>query len=165
MPCPTKEGLVERTPALEISECMSIASLFEGGLVKSRLDADLEDEWEVFALKGSRLDPRVGQPGDEEVPQVERQLGDHSKSANHVDQKPTILRLATEATHFQRLYPVNDGFVVGPQVVSTTSPLLICYNVGFSLMNESRIIGRHQRLLWFGKSLVPNFGQKVSTHR
>ena len=93
MPCPTKEGLVERTPALEISECMSIASLFEGGLVKSRLDTDLKDEWKVVAFDGSRLDPCVGQPGDEEVPQVERQLGDHGKNAERVDDKPTIWRL------------------------------------------------------------------------
>ena len=90
---------------------MSVASLLEGGLVKSRLDTDLKDEWEVVALNLSRLDPRVGQPRDEEVPQVERQLGDHCKNAERVDEKPTVWRLATEAAHFQRLLQVSDGLV------------------------------------------------------
>ena len=90
---------------------MSVASLLEGGLVESRLHADLKDEWEVVALNLSRLDPRVGQPGDEEVPQVERQLGDHGKNAERVDEKPTVWRLATEAAHFQRLSQVSDGLV------------------------------------------------------
>ena len=80
---------------------MTVASLLEGGLVKSRLGADLEDEGEVVvAFDGSRLDPGVGQPGEEEVPQVEGQLGDDCKRAKCVDQKPSIWRLATEATHF-----------------------------------------------------------------
>ena len=92
---------------------MSVASLLEGGLVESRLHADLKDEWKVVALNLSRLDPRVGQPGDEEVPQVERQLGDHGKNAERVDEKPTVWRLATEAAHFQRLLQVSDGLVVG----------------------------------------------------
>ena len=90
MPCPTKKGLVEHTPALEVSECMSIASLLEGSLVKSRLDADPKDEWEVVSLKVSRLHPCVGQLREEEVPQVERQLGDNSKNAQRVDKKATI---------------------------------------------------------------------------
>ena len=78
---------------------MAVASFHEGGLVKSRLDADLEDEREVVAFDGSRLHPRVGQPRDEEVPQVEGQLGDHGEGANHVNQP--IWRLATETvTHF-----------------------------------------------------------------
>ena len=38
---------------------------------------------------------------ENEVSEVERQLGDDGKNANHVDQKPTI-RSATESHHFQR---------------------------------------------------------------
>ena len=79
---------------------MTVASLLEGGLVKSGLNADLKDEGEVVAFDGSRLDPGVGQPGEEEVLHVEGQLADHGESANGVDQKPSIWRLATEATHF-----------------------------------------------------------------
>ena len=89
---------------------MSIASLLKGGLVKSWLDADLKDEWEVLALKASRLDPCVGQPREEKVPEVEPQLGDDCKNAKRVDQKPTIWS-ATEATHFQRLSEVSNGLV------------------------------------------------------
>ena len=79
---------------------IDVAGLLKGSLVKSWLDADLEYERKVFALKTPRLDPRVGQPGEQEVPQVEGQLGEHGKSAHRVDQKPSIWRLTTEATHF-----------------------------------------------------------------
>ena len=92
---------------------MSIASLLKGGLVKSWLNADLKDEWEVFPLKASRLHPCVGQPWEEEVPQVERQLGDDGKNAKRVDQKPGIGG-ATEANHFQRLSKMRNGLVVDP---------------------------------------------------
>ena len=92
---------------------MSIASLLKGGLVKSWLDADLKYEREVFALKASRLHPCVGQPWEEEVPQVERQLGDDSKNAKRVDEKPGIGG-ATEADHFQRLSKMRNGLVVDP---------------------------------------------------
>ena len=86
---------------------MAVASLLEGGLVKSRLDADLEDEREVVALDGSRLHPCVGQPGEEEVPQVEGQLRDDCKCAKGVDQEPSIWRLAAEVTHFLGLSTVQ----------------------------------------------------------
>ena len=92
---------------------MSVASLLNGRLVKSRLDADLKDEWEVVALNASCLHPGVGQPGDEEVPQVERQLGDDGKNAKRVDQKPSI-EGATEANHFLRLSEMSNVLVAAP---------------------------------------------------
>ena len=92
---------------------MSVASFLDGGLVKRWLDAYLKDEWEVVALNASRLHPCVGQPEDEEVPQVERQLDDDGKNAKRVDQKPGIGG-ATEANHFQRLSKMRNGLVVDP---------------------------------------------------
>ena len=92
---------------------MSIASLLKGGLVKSWLNTYLKDEWEVFPLKASRLHPCVGQPWEEEVPQVERQLGDDSKNAKRVDEKPGIGG-ATEANHFHRLSKMRNRLVVDP---------------------------------------------------
>ena len=123
---------------------MSIAGLLQGGRVKSRLDADLKDEWKGFALNASRLHPSVGQPGDEEedeedeedeegemkissdkasvgqprdeeVPQVEPQLGDDGKDAKRVDQKPGIGG-ATEADHFQGLSKMSNRLVVDPHL-------------------------------------------------
>ena len=92
---------------------MSIASLLKGGLVKSWLNAYLKDKWEVFPLKASRLHPCVGQPWEEEVPQVERQLGDDGKNAKRVDQKPSI-EGATEADHFLRLSKMSNVLVAAP---------------------------------------------------
>ena len=60
---------------------IDVAGLLKGSLVKSWLDADFEYEREVFSLKDPCLDPRVGQPGEQEVPQVEGQLDGYSKDA------------------------------------------------------------------------------------
>ena len=60
---------------------IDVAGLLKGSLVKSWLDADFEYEREVFTLKTPRLDPRVGQPGEQEVPQVEGQLNGDRKYA------------------------------------------------------------------------------------
>ena len=60
---------------------MTVTSLLKGRLIPSWLDADLEYERKVFTLKTPRLDPRVGQPGEQEVPQVEGQLNGDRKYA------------------------------------------------------------------------------------
>ena len=90
MSCPAEDRLVEPARSLEIFKKVCVASLHQGGLVESRLNTNLKDERKVLALKVPRLDPRVGQAGEQEVPEVERQLGDDGKDANHVDEKPTI---------------------------------------------------------------------------
>ena len=54
-------------------------------------------------LNAPFLHPSVGQPGEEEVPEVEGQLGHHSENANHVDQKPAIIWSATETDHFLKV--------------------------------------------------------------
>ena len=79
---------------------IDVAGLLKGSLVKSWLDADLEYERKVFALKTPRLDPRVGQPGEEEVPQVESQLDDHRKDAHSVDKDPSGVWVAAKSDHF-----------------------------------------------------------------
>ena len=79
---------------------IDVAGLLKGSLVKSWLDADFEYERKVFTLKAPRLDPRVGQPGEQEVPQVEGQLDDHRKDAHSVDKEPTGVGVATESDHF-----------------------------------------------------------------
>ena len=91
---------------------VAVTSLLKGGFVKSRLDADLKDEWEVLALKASRLHPCVGQPRVEEVSEIEPQLSDDCKNAKRVDEKPAIWS-TTEPPHFQRLSEVSNGLVVG----------------------------------------------------
>ena len=58
-------------------------------------------------LNASFLHPSVGQPGEEEVPEVEGQLDHHSENANHVDQKPAIIWSATETDHFQSYLGVS----------------------------------------------------------
>ena len=60
---------------------IAVTGLLKGRLVKSWLDADFEYERKVFTLKAPRLDPRVGQPGEQEVPQVEGQLNGDRKYA------------------------------------------------------------------------------------
>ena len=60
---------------------IAVTGLLKGALVKSWLDADFEYEREVFTPKDPRLHPRVGQRGEQEVPQVERQLNRDSKYA------------------------------------------------------------------------------------
>ena len=79
---------------------IDVAGLLKGSLVKSWLDADFEYERKVFTLKTPRLDPRVGQPGEEEVPQVEGQLDDHRKDAHSVDKEPSGVWVATKSDHF-----------------------------------------------------------------
>ena len=60
---------------------IAVTGLLKGRLVKSWLDADFEYERKVFTLKTPRLDPGVGQPGEQEVPQVEGQLNGDRKYA------------------------------------------------------------------------------------
>ena len=60
---------------------IAVTGLLKGRLVKSWLGADFEYERKVFTLKTPRLDPRVGQPGEQEVPQVEGQLNGDRKYA------------------------------------------------------------------------------------
>ena len=60
---------------------IAVTGLLKGTLVKSWLDADFEYEREVFTLEAPRLDPCVGQPGEQEVPQVEGQLNGDRKYA------------------------------------------------------------------------------------
>ena len=60
---------------------IAVTGLLKGRLVKSWLDADFEYEREVFSLKDLCLDPRVGQPGEQEVPQIEGQLNGDRKDA------------------------------------------------------------------------------------
>ena len=79
---------------------MTVTSLLKGRLIPSWLDADLEYERKVFTVKTPRLDPCVGQPGEEEVPQVEGQLDDHRKDAHSVDQKPSGVWVAAKSDHF-----------------------------------------------------------------
>ena len=60
---------------------IAVTGLLKGTLVKSWLDADFEYEREVFSLKDPCLHPCVGQPGEQEVPQVEGQLNGDRKYA------------------------------------------------------------------------------------
>ena len=64
-------------------------------------------------LNASFLHPSVGQPGEEEVPEVEGQLGHHGENANHVDQKPAIIWSATETDHFQSYLGVSRKLGLG----------------------------------------------------
>ena len=80
---------------------IDVAGLLKGSLVKSWLDADLEYERKVLkTLKTPRLDSRVGQPGEEEVPQVEGQLDDNRKDAHSVDKDPSGVWVAAKSDHF-----------------------------------------------------------------
>ena len=79
---------------------MTVTSLLKSRLIPGGLDADLEYERKVFTLKTPRLDPRVGQPGEEEVPQVESQLDDHRKDAHSVDKDPSRVWVAAKSDHF-----------------------------------------------------------------
>ena len=60
---------------------IAVTGLLKGTLVKSWLDADFEYERKVFTPKDPRLHPCVGQPGEQEVPQVEGQLNGDRKDA------------------------------------------------------------------------------------
>ena len=79
---------------------MTVTSLLKGRLIPSGLDADLEYERKVFTLKTPRLDPRVGQPGEQEVPQIEGQLDDHRKDAHSVDKDPSGVWVAAKSDHY-----------------------------------------------------------------
>ena len=79
---------------------IAVAGLLKGRLVKSWLDADFEYERKVFTLKALRLDPRVGQPGEQEVPQIEGQLDHHRKDAHSVDKEPSGVGVAAKSDHF-----------------------------------------------------------------
>ena len=110
MPCPTKDGFVELTSALEvpIHLSVSVTCLFQRLLVKSRLDADSKYERKIVALKISCLYSCVGESGKKEVPEVERQLGDNCKKAEDVDKKQSVWSAAKSA-HFERLSQMSNN--------------------------------------------------------